>query len=218
VVTSVLAQCQMLVSGCLELKEAALATTGDSSSSSSADVEIAKWQEKGSELMREANELRKKAQELKKQSAVNKYGTEEQLKKDMRLYLQHKKSLANFNGFTEGMALALAFVSLRFLSLSSLSRFSAPLLAHGADIQQSEILTCTLDLRSLVERSIKSSIAILSKTSPPSAQESEGRSRLFVSGHPMGASVNSHSSLLCSYIITLWKQSWMVTSPLSQTR
>jgi hypothetical protein len=127
----------MLVSGCLELKEAALATTGDSSSSS-ADVETAKWQEKGSELMREANELRKKAQELKKQSAVNKYGTEEQLKKDMRLYLQHKKSLANFNGFTEGMALALAFVSLRFLSLSSLSRFSAPLLAHGADIQQSE--------------------------------------------------------------------------------
>ncbi|ELR24242.1 uncharacterized protein ACA1_272650 [Acanthamoeba castellanii str. Neff] len=100
VVTSVLAQCQQLVSGCLELKEAAVAWTG---AAVGVGFSAEEWQKKGDRLTKDAGELRKKAQELKKQSSANKYGTEEQLKKDMRLYLQHKKSLANFKNFTEDL-------------------------------------------------------------------------------------------------------------------
>jgi hypothetical protein len=110
VVTSVLAQCQQLVGGCLELKEAAVAWTGAAAVGVGFSAE--EWQKKGDRLTKDAGELRKKAQELKKQSSVNKYGTEEQLKKDMRLYLQHKKSLANFKNFTEGAALS-SFFALR---------------------------------------------------------------------------------------------------------
>jgi hypothetical protein len=120
VVTSVLAQCQRVVSGCLELKEAAVATTSTGERRGASAV--AEWKEKGERLVDDASELRKKARELKKQSSANKYGTEEQLKKDMRLYLQHKKSLANFNDFTEGTFALFHFLR-RFVLLPPLSFF-----------------------------------------------------------------------------------------------
>lgn len=129
VVTSVLAQCQQLVSGCLELKEAAVAWTG---AAVGVGFSAEEWQKKGDRLTKDAGELRKKAQELKKQSSANKYGTEEQLKKDMRLYLQHKKSLANFKNFTEGAAFSSLF-ALR-PSLFALSALGVLILHHEYQI------------------------------------------------------------------------------------
>lgn len=100
VVTASLALSQQLLAGCLEIKEAAVSFNRRDTK----DNAFSRWSEESKKLLKNAAELTNSTQALKKKSSENKYGSEENVRKDMRLYLQQKKSLADFSKFTKGKA------------------------------------------------------------------------------------------------------------------